>query len=297
MTPAAPSSKSVVTETPAIKVSVVIVRFAGGDALATMLPAVRRELNGRIDAEILVADEEPGNPAEGTRLIVLPRGSGPSRLRAAAVAAAKGKVVIVTEDHCIPRPGWLRAIEEGHEAGHPVIGGPITPAEGLGGIDLAASLLAYGRYGTVAEGPSPSLSDCNVSYERSVLDATESVWREAFVESDLHAALSVRGIGLWMAAGAGVTQARRVDLATAVQEQRVHGEEYAAGRAQRMTAGRRRLMRHATVLLPVLLTVRTAASRGTVPWRRVLGALPGVLRLAAAWAQGERRGYAQPRTR
>lgn len=287
-----PDSPEAASPSPGLSLSVVIVCFAGGDALPHSLAAVRTELAGRADAEIVVARESPDDPLPGTTSVVLPPGSGPSRLRAAAVARARGAIVLVTEDHCVPVRGWVAAIEAAHAAGHDVVGGPIAPAPHLAGLDLASSLLAYGRYlPPLPDGPTSALSDCNVSYRRSTLASIEPVWRDAFVESDVHAALAGRGAVLWMAGAATVTQGRPVELARACHEQLVHGAEYALGRARRMPPGRRRLMRGATFLLPLVMTVRAARTGRRLGWPRTVGALPGLFRLARAWSSGERQGY------
>lgn len=295
-TPAAAAPFGDPDDTPLL--SIVVVRFAGGKHIHAVLTALRTDLETRRDVEIVVAQHDdalPLEPAPNVRCVCLPTDQGPASLRAHGVRQARGTYVAVTEDHCVPASGWSAAVIESHQAGHDVVGGPIAPAPSLRGVDLALYLLAYGRYQPPQTARAvPSLSDCNVSYARHRLSEVGSVWAETFVESDVHAALLARGVQLWMVPGAVVTQARKVDLPALLEEQRIHGAEFARGRGARTSGARRRVLQAGTLVLPVLMTWRAFRSaRGLDPWR-LLSALPGLLRLALAWSRGEREGYRRP---
>lgn len=277
--------------------SIVIVRFAGGSAIDEMISALNAQLEARRDVEVLVLEHEeasalPLRHGEQVRRLRLPNGSGPSKLRSYGVTQSRGRYVALTEDHCVPTPGWCAAIEAGHRAGHDVVGGPIAPASSLHGRDLALYLLAYGRYQPpMAAGPSSALSDCNVSYRRERLEEIAAVWRDAFVETDVHAALMARGVSLYLLPDAVVVQGRRVDLRDAAREQGVHGAEYARGRAHRVSPVRRLVFVAGALLLPALITLRVVRRARGMSYRQIAGSLPAVLRLATAWSFGELRGY------
>lgn len=276
--------------------SIVVVRFAGGDVLSAALTALRQQSGDHAGLEVIVAQEAglPGEWGSDVSVVELPAGAGPARLRAAGVHAARGDIVTVTEDHCVARADWCMAVRAAHEAGHDVVGGPIDPASSLRGADLALYLLAYAHFrsprpaGTVTR-----LSDCNVSYRRGALDLVRETWREAFVESDVHAALVAAGQSLWFEPRAGVLQGRTVDLAAVAREQRVHGEEFASGRAARASRPARLVLVLTTALLPPLMLWRALRQARGLGVGRALSAVPPLTRLAVAWAQGEFAGYAR----
>lgn len=276
--------------------SIVIVRFAGGDALSAALAALRQQAGDHAGLEVIVAQEAGAavEPRHDVTVVELPAGAGPARLRAAGVGAAHGDIVSITEDHCMAQTNWSMALRHAHDAGHGVVGGPIDPAPALRGADLALYLLAYGHF----RSPRPAgvvarLSDCNVSYRRAVLDLVRETWRESFVESDVHAALVASGQSLWFEPRAGVLQGRAVDLAAVTHEQRVHGEEFASGRAARASRLARVVLVFTTVLLPPLMVWRALRPARGLGFGRALSALPALARLAVAWAWGEFAGYAR----
>ncbi len=102
--------------------------------LARCLAALDGQRGVRL--EVLVVDDGSRDPADirriaashGVRLLRL-EGGGPAAARNAGIRAARGSVVLLTDDDCIPSPDWAaelaRAVEETHEIGS---GGPSTTA-------------------------------------------------------------------------------------------------------------------------------------------------------------------------
>jgi glycosyltransferase involved in cell wall biosynthesis len=97
-------------------------------ALKSIVPQVTA-----LGAEVLVIDDG-GDPAtttvaqqHGARIVTLPTPSGLNAARNAAVAAARGPLIVFVDDDVEAREGWLAALLKGAQAApdHDVFGGPI----------------------------------------------------------------------------------------------------------------------------------------------------------------------------
>jgi hypothetical protein len=130
--------------------------------------------------EILLADGNGAALAEPSadprvRWLRLP-GRETFTLRAAGVAAARGKVIAITEDHCLVPPTWAEAIVAAHDADRTpaLIGATVNhPDSSVSAIDRANFLLTFaGQTGvrldvTPRRLPVPT----NVSFKREALPA------------------------------------------------------------------------------------------------------------------------------
>jgi hypothetical protein len=92
-----------------------------------------------------------------------------------ALHAARGDIVALTEDHTIPRPGWIPSVLRAH-AEHPeaaAIGGAIENGSTHGLIEWASYFTTQGPHMAplgVREVP-VTTNEANVSYKRSALEA------------------------------------------------------------------------------------------------------------------------------
>ena len=105
-----------------------------------------------LGAEVIVASaaDEPDWPAGGRprlRWVRCP-GASPFGLRAAAIAAATGDVIAITEDHCNPRPDWASRILDEFRAfprciaiGGAVVNGTVDTV-----VDRASFEATFARY-------------------------------------------------------------------------------------------------------------------------------------------------------
>ena len=158
-----------------------------------------------LGAEVLFADRDgTGLPAdEEARYPGIVRLSEPGasiyRLRDLAFAAAQGEVVAITEDHCVPRRGWLRRHLEVHRA-HPevaAVGGPVDNGKRRRLIDWAIFLVNHGPwFPPVSSGERAAVDRANISYKRRVLprEASPHGWSETSMDERLVA----RGERLWL---------------------------------------------------------------------------------------------------
>jgi hypothetical protein len=282
---------------------VVVVAVDGGPALARCLAA----LAGQRDPppfEILlpgvpVPEGPPARAGPGPAVRAFPAAGRrtPAALRALGVGQARGAVVALTEDHCVPAPDWCARVVSAHRAPPAAIGGVVEKVSGAS-LGWAIYFCDYGRYmPPAAAGPVAGLTDINVAYKRAALAAIEPVWREEFHEPVVHQALRARGERLWLDPTMLVRQHREPRWAAALRERAGSGRLYAATRPEaRSRAGRARAALFAAVQPPLVVArvVRDVLRRGR---RRgeLVRALPALVAVTAAWAAGELVGYAAGR--
>lgn len=147
------------------------------DLLATIRPDVEA-----LGAEIVVADggdkppptvEEIGPNVRWIRH----EGDDIFILFALALREARGEVVALTEDHAIPRAGWVPAVMRAH-AEHPeaaAIGGAIENGSTFGLIEWASYFTTQGPHmAPLGDREVPmTTNEANVSYKRRVLEEVE----------------------------------------------------------------------------------------------------------------------------
>lgn len=220
------------------------------------------------------------------------------RRRAAGLAAARGPIVALTEEHARPAADWCRKICEAHRQPHAAIGGAVENARNRA-LNWALFFSDAGRYAAPLEdGPSSHLTDLNVSYKRPALDAVRETWREEYREMRLHEALRAHGESLWLSGSFVVSQDRgQLALGSALRERFAWARLYAGRRSLGLPTAARGVLCLGSPLLVLLLPLRQA--------REVLGrrgqrgpflrALPLLVLMAAARAAGEALGYATGR--
>jgi glycosyltransferase involved in cell wall biosynthesis len=100
-----------------MSVSIIIPTFNGASRIRSCLDALTKQTVGR-DAEILVVnDGSSDNTADvvadyrGVRLITQSN-SGPAAARNRGALEARGKIILFTDDDCVPTPEWLTAMIE-----------------------------------------------------------------------------------------------------------------------------------------------------------------------------------------
>jgi len=220
-----------------------------------------------------------------------------AQLRARGVAQATGAIVAITEDHFVPAEDWCERIGEEHRAPPAAIGGAVekqTPDRALG---WAFYLADYLRYLDPPPGPSPHLTDGNVTYKRAALLEIGGVWRSEFHENVVHAALSAKGYALWLSPRIVVRQKRQITLGDALHDRYAFGRLFGSTRVAGMSAAARLKFAALCVLLPPVLVMRVARHLARTRRYRAaaFGAFPALVLISTVWAWGEFAGYATGR--
>jgi hypothetical protein len=215
-------------------------------------------------------------------------------LRAHGLAAARGGIIGLLEDHARPDLHWCGYMVEAHRQSYAAVGGAIE-----NGIDRPLNWAVYfcdfGRYqNPVPAGESPFASDANVTYKRTALESIRPIWQEIFHETAVSWALTARGEKLGLSPKAIVYQ-HRSDLrfGSAVKERFIWGRSYAATRGTLFGGAQRVIYVVLSPMLPSVLLLRMA--RNVLKKRRCVGpffkALPLTAILTLSWSLGEAIGY------
>lgn len=254
------------------------------DALAPALA------HGTVEVIVASARPEGGpSPRQGVRIVRAPCRTTVPRLRALGLAAAKAPIVALTEDFCVPAPGWAEAILGAHRRLEAIaIGGPIDRQDG-GAADWALSLFEYGRFfRREPEGPVPDLPGTNVSYKACRLREALGAPPEEFLEVRVHAALRTRGETFWRLPEAVMIDRNERPLLSAVASQYHHGRLFGFLRAEGSGIGHRLLRVAAAPLVPAVLIARIApAAAAAGRTSALLRSAPILLLLSLSWALGE----------
>lgn len=219
-------------------------------------------------------------------------------LRSIGIAAARGDIVALIEDHGRPDSRWCARIVEAYGYGYAGVGGAIE-----NGVDKLVNWAVYfcdfGAYqNPVAPGPTAMISDANASYRREELEAIREVWKDSFHQVVVNNAILARGGKLGIFPDIVVYQQRDgLRLGEALTERYVWGRSYGASRCRWMSGAARVARTALTPLLPLVLVARMAAGvvrKGRLR-RQFAMALPLIVMLASAWSLGETAGYVSGR--
>ncbi len=214
--------------------------------------------------------------------------------RAAGIAAAKGEVIALTEDHAVPDADWCQQMLIAHKQPYDAIGGAIENAVDRP-LNWAWYYCDFGRYGRPFAGSEPKfLSDVNLSYKRDALMNVRDIWGDSYQETSVNWALAERGHELFLDHRPVVRQARpKLPMRAALRERLSWGRVFAETRASRLSAAGRAMLALGTAFLPVLLTARILKQmlRHRRTYTQVLSTLPLVFLLSIWWSIGEMLGY------
>jgi Glycosyl transferase family 2 len=218
------------------------------------------------------------------------------RRRSAGLRAARGDVVAILEDRCVPQSDWMQTMVSLHERlPHAVIGGAIENGRDTP-LHWAVFLCDFGRYQRPFEAGSRKwVSDVNVGYKRRALDQTRQLWEDRYHETTVHWALMRAGETLFLAPELVVHQVRGpLSLTTLLTERFAWGRVFAYTRAREVSLVKRVGFIALTPLLPLLLLSRQirqhlSSELGFGPFA---AASPYLFLMFIAWSLGEALGYA-----
>ncbi len=284
------------------ELSIVVASVSGRPYLDACLEALEQQ-EDRISAEVIVADGVGASVRDllrtrhpRVRLLAFDEPKSVPELRAAGIEAARGEIVVITEDHCIPRADWYRAIVAAHDrSAQPAIGGAVDNAATEHIVDWAVFFCEYSNFmSPVDEGVVHDLPGPNVSYKRWALEEMTDLLQNGYWETFLHWRLEEKGYELVSDSRIRVLHKKHYRFGEFLAERYHYGRTFAGTRNEFTSRGRRIFHLLGSPALPPILMFRIA--------RRVLRrhhhlavyvkALPLIASFMFAWAAGEWVGYA-----
>lgn len=287
----------------ALDISVVVpVRFAR-ETISQTLDALLEQCRG-LPAEVIavVSSEDPTaellrarGPREQLRVIEAPGRHSVPQLRGEGVRAARGRLIAITEDHCLFAPRWLAGFIEAHAAREvAAVGGPVENARTGSIADWAIYFSRYaGSMPPLGRGSTAALPGNNACYKREALDAVAALLKDGFWENDVNRELVARGRVLWLEPELVVTHNKPYRFVPYLALRCRHARCF--GGMIRERAGWAELMQRVlfSPLIPLMLLVRSARAIRSKKrcGREFLLALPALLLCYGVWFWGELVGY------
>lgn len=282
--------------------SVIVASINGWEYLKECLGALRKQ-EGGINSEIIVADcvgREVVEPMQSlypeVRLIAFTEKQSVPKLRAAALAQARGNIIAITEDHCIPPSDWYQSVLRAHASNTaPAIGGAVDNGATKRIVDWAVFFCEYSNFiSPVANGIVHDLPGPNVSYKREELEKLRDMIKEEYWETFVHGQLEAEGKNLWSDPSVQMIHKKHFKFNDFLAERFHYSRAFAGTRNESMSMSKRLIYLVCSPLLPPVLLLRI--------FRRVMSkrqhlvqfacSIPYILIFMVAWAVGECVGYA-----
>jgi hypothetical protein len=213
--------------------------------------------------------------------------------RATAILEASSPVVVLSETHCFPEPGWAEALIEAHRGPWAAVG-PELDNDNPGGISWGNLLVDYSAWVAPATpGPADDLPGHNSSYKRTLLvEHADELPHMLESESILHWTLRNRGHRLYLEPRARTLHRNITKPLPAMFEHFHNGRTFGALRSQRWHLPRRILYALGMPLVPLLRVSRIIRQlRQRERMNLLPGALPMMMGSLVSHAAGEITGY------
>lgn len=218
-------------------------------------------------------------------------------MRARALCHARGRYVVVTEDHCVPAPDWLDSFAEVFRRlpESAAVAGCVENGVRDRALDWATFLCEYSVFfPPIASGESKNLAGMNVAYRREIFEGVdEQTLRNGFWETTLHPVLDGEGYKLVASNSIRIFHCKRFSFGLFFRQRFIYSRYFAGIRFPRERRGMRILAALACTLLPAILTLRllrNVAGKSDL-YRHVAESLSYLLVFYIAWAAGEAVGY------
>lgn len=288
---------------PAYSVLIARVSTEDRERILETLDALRRQ-DCDFELEVIVVDRlgdevtrriEKEHPA--VRLLRCERGRTIPAMRAAALRAASGGIVAVTEDHCVPASNWLRSFDAMFRR-HPqaaAVGGAVVNGITTTAFHCATFLCEYASAAPpLADGPCAELPGMNTAYARHVLAGMpQAALERGFWETTIHPRLR-REAHLLVATNRAIVHHRKAfSLRLFIAQRFSYSVHFAGTRYTRAQWPLRLGAAMMSPLLPALFAIRLArvARRKPGMTQQVVRALPYLALFFVVCAMGECAGY------
>jgi hypothetical protein len=277
------------------RLSVTIATRHGWDAVKMAYEPLRHQAEVSC-TEVIVLDSSGEAPppsdklTPGTRWLSMPD-TDLSEMQLHGYREARGRIVAMTEDHCIAAPDWLSAIQRAHDE-HPeaaAVGGTVRNGSAHHLVDWASFYAGQAPFlAPQPAGSRPHVCQVNISYKRPALQAAITDPGSAGIETLLNDRLKANG---------GVLVADDRIVVTHIQCRSALGTARLHYHSGRNFEGKRRLERRGNAYLrafrAALLPLPRVAKRSMTllgrgePRGRVARAAPAMVWLAMAQGFGE----------
>jgi hypothetical protein len=283
------------------RIAVVLGRVSTEDAdrVIETIEALDPEVSGE-QCEIVIADRLQDDLTRRirrdyphVRLIDCPTEMSLPQMRTLAFEASNAPIVAVTEDHCVPAPGWAKTVRKAFDEGGPdlvAVGGSVVNGVTDRGLDWATYLCEYSFFSPpVAEGESAILPGMNVAYRRSALEALpRELLTSGFWETTVHPVLLQKGGRLQSFNALVMLHKKRFSWKLFASQRFIYSRYYAGLRFGGAALPKRAAASLASLALPPLLLVRAEqAARRKGLGREMWRAAPYLLGFYCIWAVGE----------
>ena len=227
------------------------------------------------------------------RIIDCPAGMTLTEMRTLAFEASNAPIVAVTEDHCVPAPGWAATLKKAFDEGGPelvAVGGSVVNGVTDSGLDWATYLCEYSFFSPpVAQGQSDILPGMNVAYRRNALEAVpRGLLVSGFWETTVHPLL-LRNGGRFLSLNELVMfHKKRFSWGLFASQRFIYSRYFAGLRFGDAALPKRAAASLASLALPPVLLMRAVkAARSKGLGKEMLRASPYLLALYCVWAVGE----------
>lgn len=216
-------------------------------------------------------------------------------LRSAAVREVKTLLVAITEDHCVPRPGWIAAmIDTLQSTGWVAAGGGVENGATHRAIDWTVYFCEYaGLMSPIVDGPSKVIPGMNAVYDLQRLGDWRQLMERDWWENRIHDAFVGGGFSMGLDNRIVVDHRKHFSYAMFASERFHYSRAYAGDRVAGLPWSSRIVWALKTPLLPPLIVLRIV--RAVMSRRRHVGWLlrtaPLVALFSVIWAVGELVGY------
>lgn len=281
-----------------MRLSVIVTSYNSPEVLRRCLAS----LSAQKDAgEIVVADCSASDPSRDmasqfpqVRFLHWNGRRSVPALRWAALAQTRGEIVAAVEARTVPAADWCETLLQAHAA-HPeapAVGGTVGFSDWNSARSTALYFAEYGFFAPpFATGPVAELSGANLSYKRAALEEHADLIARNEWETLIHLRWKQAGKPLWLSA-ARIEFVNTMTVGAILRQRFSYGRGYAAARVQAASPVERFAYALATPLLPLLFTVRMAATTHAKQLTgRFLRSLPWFLIFQTCWSLGECRGY------
>jgi hypothetical protein len=267
-------------------------------ALGAQTARERLELVVTAPAGVAVLPPDGEELLGAVRRVEIDGGQSLAVARAAGVRAATTPLVVFTENHSFPEPGWAQALIDAHAGPWAAVGPAMLNATPDEPRTWGQLLVDYGPWvAPVRAGPVDDVPGHGSCYKRALLlDYGDELESMLAAEWNLHRDLRARGHRLYLEPAAATRHLNMTRVAPSFHMWRHYSQDLASIRARRWPARRRVVY---ALAAPAILAKRLATTLRHLARVGRLGTLPAALAPMLASltgsAVGELVGYASRR--